>query len=58
MGGTRPTVAGTAGHIAERVAAWQAVGVDEVIVPDFGLGGGQGALDALDALLEGVGDFR
>jgi F420-dependent oxidoreductase-like protein len=59
MGATRPTVAGTAGHIAERVAGWRDVGVDEVIVPDFALGQGQAKLDALDTIIEHVApDFR
>jgi len=59
MGATRPTVAGTAGHIAERVAAWRDVGVDEVIVPDFALGSGQAKRDALDTIIEHVApDFR
>jgi alkanesulfonate monooxygenase SsuD/methylene tetrahydromethanopterin reductase-like flavin-dependent oxidoreductase (luciferase family) len=56
----RPTpCAGTPAHVAERVAAWQAVGVDEVIVPDFALGSGSAKLDALDAIVEQVApDFR
>jgi probable F420-dependent oxidoreductase len=59
MGATRPTVAGTPAHFAERVAAWRDVGVDEVIVPDFALGGGPATLDALDAIIEQVApDFR
>ncbi|HYF45335.1 MAG TPA: LLM class flavin-dependent oxidoreductase [Acidimicrobiales bacterium] len=59
MGGTRPTVAGPAGHFAERVAAWRDVGVDEVIVPDFALGGGSRRSDAMDAIIEQVApEFR
>jgi F420-dependent oxidoreductase-like protein len=58
MGPVRPTCAGSPSHFAERVAEWRDVGVDEVIVPDVGLGGGPGARDSLDALLEAVADFR
>ena len=58
MGAVRPTCAGSPAHFAERVAEWREVGVDEVIVPDFALGGGQGALDSLDALQEAVTEFR
>ena len=48
----RPAVAGPAARIAEEAGAWAAVGVDELIVPDFTLGTGQRRLDALDALLD------
>jgi alkanesulfonate monooxygenase SsuD/methylene tetrahydromethanopterin reductase-like flavin-dependent oxidoreductase (luciferase family) len=50
----RAAVAGSPDQIAEAVAAWQAVGVDEVIVPDFTLGRGQRKLDALDTIIEQV----
>jgi alkanesulfonate monooxygenase SsuD/methylene tetrahydromethanopterin reductase-like flavin-dependent oxidoreductase (luciferase family) len=50
----RPCVAGTPARIAERVAGWRDVGVDEVIVPDFTLGTGSQRADALDALAERV----
>lgn len=52
--GGRAAVAGTAEHLAEAVAAWQAVGIDEVIVPDFTLGRGQIRLDRMDAIIEQV----
>ena len=54
----RAAVAGTPSRIAETVAAWQAVGIDELIVPDFVLGSGQRKLDALDALAEAFNPFR
>ncbi|MET0903831.1 MAG: LLM class flavin-dependent oxidoreductase, partial [Acidimicrobiales bacterium] len=50
----RPAVAGTADDIAEAVEAWQAIGLREVIVPDFTLGKGQNRLDRLDLLIEQV----
>lgn len=58
MTGGRATIAGPAAAFAETVAAWAAVGVTEVIVPDFTLGTGARRIDAMDALLEagrGVG---
>jgi F420-dependent oxidoreductase-like protein len=57
--GERPCVAGTPERIAERVAAWRDVGVDELIVPDFTLGVGSQRADALDTIIERVApDFR
>jgi F420-dependent oxidoreductase-like protein len=53
-GVARPAIAGTVDAVAEAVAAWQAVGLDEVIVPDFTLGHGQQRLDQLDAIIEQV----
>jgi F420-dependent oxidoreductase-like protein len=50
----RPVVAGPATRLAEVVAEWQAVGVDEVIVPDFVLGSGSRRIDALDEIIESV----
>ena len=47
-------MAGTADEIAEAVADWQAIGLDEVIVPDFTLGKGQNRLDRLDLIIEQV----
>ena len=52
--GGRAAVAGTTDDVAEAVAAWQAVGVGEVIVPDFALGRGAKKLDRMDALIEQV----
>ena len=50
----RPAVAGMADEIAEAVADWQAIGLDEVIVPDFTLGKGRNRLDRLDLIIEQV----
>jgi len=50
----RPAVAGTPERIAETVAEWRDVGVDEIIVPDFALGSGQRRTDGMDALIEEV----
>jgi len=50
----RAAVAGSTEVFAERVAQWGAVGVDEVIVPDFVLASGNERLDQLDALHEAV----
>jgi F420-dependent oxidoreductase-like protein len=52
--GGRAAVAGTPAQIAETVAGWQGVGLDELVVPDFTLGHGQRKLDHLDALIEHV----
>jgi alkanesulfonate monooxygenase SsuD/methylene tetrahydromethanopterin reductase-like flavin-dependent oxidoreductase (luciferase family) len=46
----RAAVAGPPEVFADHVAAWAAVGVDEVIVPDVVLGAGTERLDQLDAL--------
>ena len=48
----RPALAGPPAAIAEAAAALAALGVDELIVPDFTLGTGARRLDALDSLLE------
>jgi alkanesulfonate monooxygenase SsuD/methylene tetrahydromethanopterin reductase-like flavin-dependent oxidoreductase (luciferase family) len=50
----RPAVAGTADDVIEAVAAWQAAGLDEVIVPDFTLGHGQKRLDRMDLIINEV----
>ncbi len=50
--GSGPCVAGTPARIAERVAAWRDVGVDELIIPDFTLGTGSQRADALDTIIE------
>ncbi len=52
--GGRAAVAGTTDDVLEAVAAWQAVGLDEVIVPDFALGKGPRRLERMDAILEAV----
>jgi F420-dependent oxidoreductase-like protein len=43
-----PVVAGSAGRVRDAVRAYQAVGVDELIVPDLPFGGAVRARDALD----------
>jgi F420-dependent oxidoreductase-like protein len=50
----RPVVAGTVDEIAAEIAAWETIGLDEVIVPDFTLGQGQRRLDRLDLIIEQV----
>lgn len=50
----RAAFAGPAERYAELVAAWRAVGVDEVIVPDWHLGTGAERADALDAIAAAV----
>jgi alkanesulfonate monooxygenase SsuD/methylene tetrahydromethanopterin reductase-like flavin-dependent oxidoreductase (luciferase family) len=52
--GGRAAIAGTTDDVARAVADWQAVGLDEVIVPDFVLGTGARRLEAMDAILEQV----
>lgn len=52
--GGRAAIAGTTDDVVEAVAAWQVVGLDEVIVPDFTLGSGTARLERLDALIEEV----
>jgi F420-dependent oxidoreductase-like protein len=44
----RPTIIGSPDEVVEVVAAYQAAGVDELIIPDFTLGGGQRRADTLD----------
>jgi alkanesulfonate monooxygenase SsuD/methylene tetrahydromethanopterin reductase-like flavin-dependent oxidoreductase (luciferase family) len=46
----RPALAGTPEAVAEQIAAYEAVGVDEFIVPDFTLGTGTQRADFLTAL--------
>ena len=50
----RPTIAGTTDAVLDAVAAWQDVGVNEVIVPDFALGGGAARRDRMDEVIEAV----
>lgn len=55
----RAAIGGTTDDVLAAVEAWQAVGLDEVIVPDFALGSGQRKLDRMDAIIEVVGSrFR
>jgi F420-dependent oxidoreductase-like protein len=48
----RAAIGGTVEQVADTVAEWQAVGVDEVIIPDFVLGRGARRAEAMDALIE------
>lgn len=50
----RAAFAGPPDRFAELVGRWAEVGVDEVIVPDFALGTGDGRLERLDALRDAV----
>jgi F420-dependent oxidoreductase-like protein len=52
--GGRAAIAGSTDQVAEAVAAWQEVGLDEVIVPDFALGSGPRRLERMDAIIEQV----
>jgi alkanesulfonate monooxygenase SsuD/methylene tetrahydromethanopterin reductase-like flavin-dependent oxidoreductase (luciferase family) len=56
--GGRAAVAGTTDDVVAAVEAWQAVGLDELIVPDFTLGRGARKLERLDAILAAVAPFR
>lgn len=50
----QPAFAGTPDQLAEVIAAWRAVGVDELVVPDASLGTGAKRADAMDALLSAL----
>jgi alkanesulfonate monooxygenase SsuD/methylene tetrahydromethanopterin reductase-like flavin-dependent oxidoreductase (luciferase family) len=50
----RAALAGTPERFADVVAEWAAVGVDEVIVPDWELGTGAARAERMDALREAV----
>jgi F420-dependent oxidoreductase-like protein len=50
----RAAIGGTAEQVAEVVAAWRDVGLDEVIVPDFTLGSGVQRLERMDEIIEQV----
>jgi F420-dependent oxidoreductase-like protein len=52
--GGRAAIAGTTDDVIAAVEAWQAVGLDEVIVPDFALGSGAAKLERMDAIIEAV----
>ena len=58
-GAPMPAIGGPPARLAEVVAGWRDVGVDEVIVPDFTLGTGAERLDRMDAIINDVAaDFR
>ena len=52
--GGRAAIAGTTDDVIAAVEAWRAVGLDEVIVPDFALGSGAAKRDRMDAIIESV----
>lgn len=54
----RAAIAGPLRRIAETVAAWRDVGIDEVIVPDAPLGRGSEREEHLDSLIEVFAPFR
>ena len=55
----RAAIAGSADQIIDAVAAWQAAGIDEVIVPDLLIGTGAAATEFYDAFIEQVApNFR
>ena len=55
----RPHLVGTPAQLVEAVAEYRDAGVDELIVPDFTLGGGQRRLDTMDRFLTEVAtEFR
>ncbi len=58
-GAPMPAIGGPPARLAEVVAGWRDVGVDEVIVPDFTLGTGTERLDRMDTIINDVAaDFR
>ena len=50
----RPCIAGDAADVRNALREYEAMGVGEVIVPDFNLGGGAGRIAALDRLMREV----
>lgn len=50
----RAAIAGTVDDVLEAVSAWQVVGLNEVIIPDFALGTGTARLERMDAIIEAV----
>jgi alkanesulfonate monooxygenase SsuD/methylene tetrahydromethanopterin reductase-like flavin-dependent oxidoreductase (luciferase family) len=50
----RAAIAGTTADMADAVAAWRDVGLDEVIIPDFTLGTGAAKLERMDAIIQEV----
>jgi F420-dependent oxidoreductase-like protein len=50
-GAPMPAIGGPPARLAEVVAGWRDVGVDEVIVPDFTLGTGTERLDRMDTII-------
>ncbi len=52
--GGQATIAGNVSEVRDIVAAYHEAGVDELIVPDFTMGGGQRKLDTLDTFINQV----
>jgi alkanesulfonate monooxygenase SsuD/methylene tetrahydromethanopterin reductase-like flavin-dependent oxidoreductase (luciferase family) len=50
----RPAVGGPVEKLTDAVAGWAAIGVDEVIVPDFTLGTGAEKLDRIDRIINEI----
>ena len=50
----QPIIAGNVAEVRETVLAYQAAGVDELIVPDFTLGRGSRQLATLDQFIKEV----
>jgi F420-dependent oxidoreductase-like protein len=50
----RPSLIGTPAQLAEQVATFAEIGIDELIIPDFNLGGGPGQDDIADQFLAEV----
>ena len=50
----RPVLAGSVDHVREAVAGYVAIGLDELILPDFTLGSGAQKREALDRFREDV----
>jgi F420-dependent oxidoreductase-like protein len=50
----RAAIAGGVQQLVDAVGAWQEIGLDELIVPDFLLGRGQQRLERLDQIVEAV----
>lgn len=54
----RPVLAGTPEQVAEVVAAYAAMGLDEFVVPDFTLGSGDRKRETIDRFAALAADFR
>ncbi len=52
--GRRPAIGGSVEQLVDAVGGWHAVGVDEVIVPDFSLGTGTQRVELLDLIAEEI----
>ena len=50
----QPSIIGTVEEVREIVSEFEAIGVDELIVPDFTLGGGDQKIATLDRFIRDV----